>query len=316
MALALYHPEYGYYTSRISAVGRRGDFSTAATLGGCLAKAIVGWIKAEAGVLKPKRLHLIELGGGNGDLANGILRSFRAWDRPQYHLVEISPRLRTLQAKVLRGWPVRWHPNVSSALGAAGGQAVLFSNEFVDAFPCRRFVRQHGQWREIFFCHDAGTWCERAHPVEAPPQSRNLDGWMPPDGQQVEVHESYRDFLAEAGATLSRGSLLTIDYGGVATETYHRRLAGSLRGYRQHQTVRGLDLYRVPGQQDLTADVNFDDLETWGSAVGLNTIRRQTQREFLLSWITGKTLSDADRFLMDEAGAGTACKVLQQRKMQ
>jgi SAM-dependent MidA family methyltransferase len=314
MMLALYDPEHGYYTSGIADVGRRGDFSTAATLGGSLAKAIVGWTKAEAAELKLKGWHLIELGGGNGDLARGILQSFGTWSRPKYHLVEVSPKLRNLQAKVLRRWPVQWHPDLVSALGVAGGQALLFSNEFVDAFPCRRFVRRQGQWREIFFCRDASIWCERARLIEGPPQSCNLHGWTPPDGQRVEVHESYREFLAEAGAKLARGALLTIDYGGAAAEIYDRRLAGSLRGYYQHQTVRGSDVYRMPGHQDLTADVNFDDLEAWGAAAGLNTVGRQTQREFLHPWLAGRHPAEVDRFLLDPEGAGTAFKVLHQRK--
>ena len=48
MAMALYDPTFGYYTTGITDVGgRSGDFATAATLSESLGKAVAGWIKAE-----------------------------------------------------------------------------------------------------------------------------------------------------------------------------------------------------------------------------------------------------------------------------
>jgi SAM-dependent MidA family methyltransferase len=45
MQEALYNPAFGYYSSRIRTVGRRGDFSTWATLDSSLSLGIATWIK-------------------------------------------------------------------------------------------------------------------------------------------------------------------------------------------------------------------------------------------------------------------------------
>ena len=68
----------------------------------------------------------------------------------------------------------------------------------------------------------------------------------------------------------------------------------------------------MPGHQDLTADVNFDDLVRWGEQLGLETVSLDTQAEFLD--LDPDTLGPEDRFLTDPDGAGGAFKVLVQAK--
>ena len=77
---ALYHPECGYYTTAAETVGRRGDFSTAATLDPALGRAVAAWARARRRELLPPKSawrgsawrtsawHLIEIGGGSGKL--------------------------------------------------------------------------------------------------------------------------------------------------------------------------------------------------------------------------------------------------------
>ena len=59
--------------------------------------------------------------------------------------------------------------------------------------------------------------------------------------------------------------MLTIDYGDTAENLYHRQPKGSLRAYFLHQRFAGNEIYANPGMQDITADVNFTDLEHWTS---------------------------------------------------
>ncbi len=65
--------------------------------------------------------------------------------------------------------------------------------------------------------------------------------------------------------------MLTIDYGGTTDEIYHRRPSGTLRAYRGQQRLTGGDVYELPGRQDITADVNFDDLQGWARELGWKT---------------------------------------------
>jgi SAM-dependent MidA family methyltransferase len=77
-----------------------------------------------------------------------------------------------------------------------------------------------------------------------------------------------------------RGFLLTIDYGDVARELYtpYRR-HGTLASYFKHQfTERPL---ARPGEQDLTAHVNFSALMQAGRQHGLRLGTLTTQRQWL-----------------------------------
>jgi SAM-dependent MidA family methyltransferase len=111
--------------------------------------------------------------------------------------------------------------------------------------------------------------------------------------------------------------MLTIDYGDVFPQVYHRQRWGTVRAYFMQQRLAGPQVYENMGRQDITADVNFTDVIAWGESLGWRTEKLATQREFLLEHVQGleaRASSDpAVSFLMDEHGAGTAFKVLIQR---
>jgi SAM-dependent MidA family methyltransferase len=65
-----------------------------------------------------------------------------------------------------------------------------------------------------------------------------------------------------------QGAMLSIDYGGTTGEIYKRRPQGTLRAYRGQQRLTGSEVYELPGRQDITADVNFDDLQRWAREFG------------------------------------------------
>lgn len=308
MELALYDPVHGYYSAQMEAVGRSGDFSTSVTLDDSLGRALAHWIRAEAQTLQLAHPTIIELGSGTGQLARTILGQFRPWEKLRYYAVDVrarkQPSRRIKQVKLAR-----------DALEAAGGIAVLFSNEFVDAFPCRRLVRTKSGWDEIWVELRDDRWMERMMPVPADPESSSLS----PNfaiGQIVEIHESYRFWLKELSSSLRQGALLTIDYGGSAAENYRGKLRGTLRAFSQHQRLEGIEIYRRPGRQDLTADVNFEDLRLWGGALGFSEIEYSTQRDFIQEWYPDalKGENPQTRLVLDPLGAGTAFKVLHQRK--
>jgi SAM-dependent MidA family methyltransferase len=84
------------------------------------------------------------------------------------------------------------------------------------------------------------------------------------------------------GARLSRGFVLTIDYGHEAEELYdYRHMRGTLLAYEKHRTSE--NFFRTPGQQDLTAHVNFTALDRYGSRAGLQRTGFTSQSNFLLS---------------------------------
>jgi SAM-dependent MidA family methyltransferase len=316
MELALYHPVDGYYTGHVTTVGRSGDFSTALTIGDALVRSVAAWVKAEANFLKLPMVQIIELGGGAGQLASGVLRTFRPWQRVRYQIVEISKALRQVQESKLRGKDVRWQDSIEAALQEVRGQAIIISNEFVDAFPHKRFERTPEAWMEIFLRLDGDIWREEHVESNVPPASSALT-MNSTTGQRVEVFQSYRNWLTNLDRHFQRGALLTIDYGGSPVEIYHRKPAGTTRAYFRHQRIEGMGIYLRPGRQDLTADVNFVDLQEWGEQLGLKTMQNVTQADFIRVWDRKRSKSQdtADRYISDESGMGNAFKVLHQRKL-
>ena len=302
MEAALYHPEFGYYSARLRTVGRAGDFSTWPGLHPSLANAIAAWLH------RYPSDHIIEAGAGSGELAAGVLRQlgFFARLRTTCHIVEISPALREEQEKRLKGQRVVWHSDMNSALAAANGRASIFSNEFPDAFPCRVFVRSESRWKELALTVDGGSAREILREAVLP-ESSSLE-CNPPDGSRVEVHESYRRWMQSWSAAWKQGAMLTVDYGGTMPELYHRRPAGTLRAYARHQRLSGADVYSAFGRRDLTADVNFTDLQAWGENLGWETISHCPLPLFL------KDFSPKIRLPESFAIAGAAFRVFQQTR--
>jgi SAM-dependent MidA family methyltransferase len=275
MREALYHPEFGYYTARIRDVGARGDFSTFATLGSALAEFVARWI------IENKARDVIEVGPGNGQLAAQILGQLGWWRRCsiRYHLVDVDGPLREAQEKRLRGFRVQRHPDLASALRATGGRACIFSNELPDAFPCRVFELTAEGWMELHLRLAADGIHEILRPADLPESTAFAGDFRP--GQRVEIHESYRHWLRGWASEWTSGSMLMIDYGDTLPALYHRRTAGTIRGYAHHQRLTGLEIYQAPGRLDLTADVNFSDLQKWGEDLGWRTTRHGTLDEVL-----------------------------------
>lgn len=254
MQEALYHPVFGYYTAGIRGIGRRGDFTTWPVFHDGLARGIAAWALSRK---TPGRWHLIEIGAGTGELAAGVLRAIGWWNRPRYHIVDISPPLRAEQKRRL-GRKAVWHDSVAAALEACDGRALIFSNELVDAFPARIFQNQSGTWRELALRLEASRIAETWLDTPLPASTVFSHPW--PDGQRVETQESYTRWLAEWQPAWKGGAMLTIDYGDACPTVYHRRPRGTLRSYAHHQRLEGPEAYAGFGLRDLTVDVNFSDL--------------------------------------------------------
>lgn len=305
MARALHDPQYGYYARRITAVGRRGDFTTAPMLSDAPARAIAAW--AVRAVKETGCRNLIEIGPGEGILAAAVLKHL-PWHvriRTRLHLVETSAPLAARQRELI-GNRAAWHLGMTEALAACGGNAVIFSNELVDAFPVRRFQKTPEGWQELAVHFDDQR---RAHesllsPAPLPDSSGFLESH--PVGQSIEVHDSYRRYLTGWLPEWKSGRMLTIDYGATAETLYHRRPRGTVRAYLLQQRLEGTAIYDNPGRQDLTADVNFTDLQNW-SKTWVSSHKLTTFGEFLQGLAGSHGLAD-------QHGAGNAFLVLDQQR--
>lgn len=282
MSEALYGSR-GYYTSPKTILGARGDFTTTPKLSNDLARAIAGWIKQEW-KRQGKSLPVIELGPGDGTLGKGIRQELGFFGRRQldYHFVEISAHLRESQKKSLSGRG-SWHSTLTEAFKKAGTEALIISNEFFDAFPVRIFRQEAEGFSELYLDQKSREHWQAIFDL---PDSTLFDrSWK--KGQRLEIPESVKLWTQNELSLLTSGAILTIDYGGPAEEVYHRRPQGTLRAYAHHQLLIPPEAYLNEGQQDLTYDVNFDDLIHWGSEIGLVMRSLRNQAELITEFSNG-----------------------------
>jgi SAM-dependent MidA family methyltransferase len=266
------------------------------------------------------RWHAVEVGGGDGSLAAAVLAALPLTARAGLvlHAVERSePAVAALRARL--GRRVRVEPSVAAALAAAGGRALVFSNELVDAFPVDLLERRGGTWREVRLVRHGSRLVESVG--EPPP-------WLDravfsvarleraPEGARAEVHQAYRRWLRAWAPSLRRGAVLTIDYGDEHDALYGRGGGGTLRAYYANQRLdERADLYTRLGLQDLTCDVNFTDLRLWGDELGWRAAATWTQRELLARFgaLRAETPGSTMEFVARPGGAGTAFRALWQQ---
>jgi NADH dehydrogenase [ubiquinone] 1 alpha subcomplex assembly factor 7 len=155
MALALGHPEHGYYMTG-DPFGTAGDFVTAPEISQVFGELIGLWAAVTwQQIGSPDKLILVECGPGRGTLMNDLLRAAKSV--PDFHkaidihLVETSPAMRRRQEETLSGYSPRWHDTIASV---PAGPMILVANEFLDALPIHQFVMTDTGWADR--CVDTG----------------------------------------------------------------------------------------------------------------------------------------------------------------
>jgi len=239
-----------YYYATRDPLGQRGDFVTAPEVSqmfGELAGAALAdcWQRAGA----PAEAIYAELGPGRGTLAADALRVLAAAGfAGEVHLVETSPVLRSAQAELLAD--ARWHGSVEDL---PARPLLLVANEFFDALPVRQFV---GGIERRVLAAAGGLAFDR-------------------DGEVVEQSPAREEAMTAIATCLAccGGAALVIDYG-------HERAGpgDTLQAVRGH---RFSPVLADPGEQDLTAHVDFEALAEAATRAGAAITPLASQRDWL-----------------------------------
>ncbi len=294
MDMALYHPEYGYYSSNKVKIGfNGGDFFTSSHLGSDFGELLAVQFHQMWEILgQPAVFSLVEMGAGQGILALQILNYIQShhwdfWAALQYIIVEKSPALKQEQQQRLSEFSVAWCNLEDISPNSITG--CFFANELVDALPVNQFTLEGGRLREIYVTTHlpSAPFVEVIGEASTPKlveyfQLVGIDLSLYADGYRSEVNLAALDWLSQVARSLQRGYVLTIDYGYTATRYYNtRRLQGTLQCYYQHRHHN--NPYINVGEQDITAHVDFTALEQWGQRCGLNLVGFTRQGLFLMS---------------------------------
>ena len=240
-----------YYYATRDPLGARGDFTTAPEISqvfGEMIGAALGdcWRRAGA----PADAIYAELGPGRGTLAADALRMLRAAGfRGQANFVETSPMLRDAQAEAVP--QAHWHETVGEL---PARPLLLIANEFLDALPVRQ--------------HVAGI--ERRVTIAAGGLAFDRDG-------EIAETSPARDAAVGAIATClaaKGGVAIFIDYGHGRSGPGDTLQAVHGHGYAP--------VLANPGEQDLTAHVDFEAVAGAARDAGAAVTPLVTQGEWLI----------------------------------
>lgn len=288
MEACVYHAEHGYY-SKAHQPPRR-DYFTSVDASPLFGRLLARQFHEMWGQLgRPDGFALVEAGAGVGALAVQIL-DFVEDQFPefyaalQYLAVERSAARRTAQAVTLRSHLDREHFAIASELPTKIACGCIFSNEFFDAMPVHRVVHERDDFHELYVALGPHGFCEQIGPLSTVALRKYFveQEIMLQEGQQAEVNLQACKWIEDAGRRLQHGFVLTVDYGHPASELYDQRhMRGTLLAYHLHRA--GEDFFRAPGEQDLTAHVNFTALDRWGRRGGLAPTGFTSQSNFLMA---------------------------------
>lgn len=297
MERALYCPEGGYYEQIRHTPGKSGDYFTSVSVGhvfgGLLARQICRWLDC----LAADRVELVEGGAHDGRLARDIL----VWmgrhrpdcaDRVRYVILEPSPQRRAWQLATLGetagqvDWVEDW-----GGLTERGIRGVVLANELLDAMPVVRLGwdaagRHWFEWGVVCKA-DRFAWARLPRatvlPVMAEQWLQALTagaGERLQEGVVVEIAPGALVWWGQAAQALREGVLMALDYGWDEGEGWRLASAGgTLRAYRGHDLAESV--LDCPGEQDLTAHVNWGLIRSTGEAAGLDTVELTPQGRWL-----------------------------------
>jgi SAM-dependent MidA family methyltransferase len=311
MELALYCPNFGYYETEEDIIGRKGDFFTSVSVGNFFGELLAWqfgeWLleieRARKSVRNPadtvpieeRSLCIIEGGAHNGRLAKDILKWLcterkSLYEGIQYLIIEPSVRRRSWQEDELRefGERVRWVTSFESLIAShnpglrSGVDGIIFSNELLDSFPVHRYgwdpkKREWFEWG-VTVKDEQFVWTR----LLKPPLALMVGVASDALSQEICIERSptAESWWGDAARVLHRGKLLTFDYGFMNAEAMKLPSPhGTIRSYHKHQLTS--EILANPGEQDLTAHVNFPRIQQVGEMGGLRTEAIETQERFL-----------------------------------
>ncbi len=291
MDIALYHEELGYYSSGRAQIGKKGDFYTSPAVGSSFGKTLARVVSRLKKLMERQNcITVLEVGGGQGWLAFDILSELARTDPETYGLVEyiLLDRCNPQQCAVTgKHKNFRRVKNFDEIVAPLTG--IILSNELFDAIPFHRLIFRNGEIREIFVSCGEYGFVE----TEAAPSSGKLAEYFDRcggvekmgfvEGQQFEVCPGAAKLLKQMADAMKKGIILTIDYGLRTEELFSpERYNGTFKCLSEHKISESP--YQKIGEQDITAHVDFGNLESTGEASGLATLKYTTQGQFLLDW--------------------------------
>jgi SAM-dependent MidA family methyltransferase len=289
MEQALYHPQFGYYSSGRCQIGRKGDYFTNASVGPLFGRSLAAQFAEMWDLLGgPRDFVIAEQGAHHGDFALDVLTATRE-RRPDFFAA--------LQYRIIEPFPIlqdRQHARLSDFLGkvvwetAVGEMApfcgVHFSNELIDAMPVHLIVRpeDNSGWKERFVDASENGFTFVAEPIANENLQRHLKKIPPPRmaPYETEVNLAALEWVESLSRKLERGFVLAVDYGYARGRYYAaERVSGTLQSRAGHRALPSP--LQAIGHADITAHVDWTSIAECAAKCGLPPAGFTDQHHFV-----------------------------------
>ncbi len=273
----LYDKKFGYYNSQIP-FGKNGDFITSPKISSIFSEIVAIWIVSTWETFgKPKNFNIVELGPGDGSLANILLKSFRKF--PEFNsiknifLLEKSIYLRKIQKKKIFNKDIKWIDNLN---GIKKGPVIFFGNEFFDAIPIKQFKKIKNNIFEKFYTLEENKYIKEIFNKASPASVKIIKSYKSLKNLKfIEFPYFGLQELKKINKKISKlgGCILMIDYGYLKPNNQN-----TLQSVMKHKKN---SLFDNLGKADITAHVNFSLLSEFFKKDGLKVKNVITQKQFL-----------------------------------
>ena len=276
---ALYNPKKGFYMKK-NPYGYKGDFLTSPNISILFSEMLSIWTIAFWQNLKcPKKINLIELGSGNGqmiyDMINSLQNFPKFYKSCKFIILEKSSYLKKIQKKKLKKFNVKWIKNLKEI---EKGNNIFIANEFFDALPIKQFFKINNKWNERFVKLDKKN---NKYFINISFDIKKIEkkvGFKISNNQKIiEYSPIALEYLKDISKKINnkKGALLIIDYGYLEDS-----MKDTLIAIRKHKIITHFNEFE---NSDITYNLNFKLLRKITNILKLKCQGITTQRNFLMN---------------------------------
>jgi SAM-dependent MidA family methyltransferase len=293
MEQALYHPEFGYYSSGRCQIGRRGDYFTNVSVGPLFGRLLAAQFAEMWEILgRPGDFTIVEQGAHHGEFAGDVLEEVRGrtpdfFSSLRYCVIEPFPILEARQRERLRDFTQKltWTKSLSDLEPFIG---VHFSNELLDSMPVRLISRESGEdWKERLVKRAGDGFALVTGPIADEKLRQHLEK-VPRPGDalyETEVNLLACDWIEDVARKIACGFVLAVDYGYPRDQFYAaERTSGTLQCYAGHRVRSPLT---EAGASDITAHVDWTSVAERAEKCGLSPLGFADQHHFITGLLSG-----------------------------
>ena len=275
--LALYDKQKGYYMKK-NPFGKRGDFITGPNISILFSEMIGIWIiSLWKNLKKPKKINIVELGAGNGEMMQNIIKTSKNFsffrNACNFFIFEKSPYLKNIQKKKLKNFKVNWLKKLNKINNFP---TIFLANEFFDSLPIKQFEKKNNDWFEKYV--EISSKNKRF--VEKKINFKKIENIIEKNITKrkkfIEFSPLMIQILKEISKIVNKqnGGLLIIDYG-----FFNKKMFNSLQSVKKHKKTY---ILKNISHSDISHLLNYKFIKIIVEKLKLKVNGFSTQRNFLI----------------------------------